>query len=401
MGDVTLISDGDGVVVAGDHSDVERFLEHADLMPVAEKFSLSKLTSVLRTGSELAQTASGAAEQSAYYLKVTPETAKRIKDTGGLMKTKIEGISFAMLGEPGSIGGWLQVEDGPLSLLTNPAVLSGIAGLMSQVAHQTEAQALKTLLERIDGKLDDVRRTQRDALLAKMHRSAEAIEDAMTVREHHGDAATLWSKVSGESAMISEVQNAALLRLEALAGKVDGTTKVGELKRTAQEVEREVTVQLAILARCFELQDQFTIIELDHVLATAPHSLDGHRAGLARARENRRERVLGRTERLMRQMDAAGGVTNANILVHARAARAVIGSLNTTAALVDDFHAPLGIDSSREAVTAVRWREAVRDPQQLRTAGTEVAQKAAVAGAVASVIAAASNNLKNPPKGGA
>ncbi|MDR7086831.1 hypothetical protein J2X11_001670 [Aeromicrobium panaciterrae] len=401
MGDVALVSDGDGVVVAGERSDIERFLEHADLLPAAERFSLSKLSSVIKTGSELAKTASGAAEQSAYYLKVTPETAKRIKDAGGLMKTKTKGISFAMLGDPGSIGGWLQVEDGPLSLLTNPAVLSGIGGLMSQVAHQTEAQALKALLVTMDGKLDDVRRTQRDALLAKMHRSAEAIEDAMTLREHGGDAATLWSKVSGESSMISEVQNAALLRLGALADKVDGTTKVGELKRTSREVERETSVQLAILARCFELQDEFAVVELDHVLATAPLTLDGHRAGLAAAREMRRARVLERTKRLMERMDAVGGVANANILVHARAARAVIGSLNSTAALVDDFHAPLGIESSREAVTAVRWRDAVRDVEHLKTAGAEVGQKAAAVGLVATVIAAGTNAVKNPPKDGA
>lgn len=401
MGNVALVSDGDGLVVTGDQSDVERFLLHADLLPVAEKLSLSRITAALRAGSDLAKTASGISEQSAYYLKVTPESAKRIKDAGGLMKTKTKGINFAMLGEPGSIGGWLQVEDGPLSVLTNPAVLSGLGGLMSQVAHQTEAQALKALLERLDGKLDDVRRAQRDALLAKMHRSADAIEDATTLREHGGDAATLWSKVSGESSMILEVQRAALLSLGALADRIEGKSKMGELKRTTREIEREVAVQLAILARCFELQDQFIVVELDHVFATAPQSLDGHRAGLAAARANRRTQVLARTEKLMERMDAAGVVANANIVVHGRAARAVIGSLNSTATLVNDFRAPLGIESSREPMEAVRWREAVRDPQQLKTAGAEVGQKAVTFGAVATAIAVGTSKVKNSQNEGA
>ena len=47
-------------------------------------------------------------------------------------------------------------EDGPGSLLTNPAVLSGMGGLMSQFAQQSEAQELKALLVSIDEKLDDV-----------------------------------------------------------------------------------------------------------------------------------------------------------------------------------------------------------------------------------------------------
>src|SRR5690606_18393318 len=116
------------------------------------------------------------------------------------------------------------------------------------------------------------------------------------------------------------------------------------------EIEREVAVQLAILARCFELEDNFSVVELDHVLATAPESLDGHRRGLAAAREQRRTEVLGNTTRLLTQMDAAGGIANANVLLHARAARRVIESLNSTAAIVEDFQAPLGIESARDAL---------------------------------------------------
>ena len=52
-------------------------------------------------GADVATTASGIVEQSAMYLKLTPESAKRLKDAGGLMKTKTEGISHAMLGETG------------------------------------------------------------------------------------------------------------------------------------------------------------------------------------------------------------------------------------------------------------------------------------------------------------
>lgn len=51
----------------------------------------------------------------------------RLKDAGGLMKTKTEGISHAMLGETGKNSlKWLQVEDGPASILTNPAALSAL-----------------------------------------------------------------------------------------------------------------------------------------------------------------------------------------------------------------------------------------------------------------------------------
>lgn len=388
VAEIELVGDDDGVVVVGDRSAIERFLDHAGLLSWARDFDLGKLSNAMNAGADVLTAASGVVEQSAMYLKLTPESAKRLKDAGGLMKTKTKGISHAMLGETGKTSlKWLQVEDGTASLLTNPAVLSGVGGLMSQFAQQAEAQELRALLVSIEEKLDDVRRAQRDAVLARMKRAGEAIEEAMTLREHGGDPRTLWDKVSGESSTILNVQEEALLALSALADKVDGKRKTGELKKVTQEIEGEVAVQLAILARCFELQDEFRVVELDHVLATAPEYLDGHRRGLAAAREKRRAGVLYHTTRLMAQMDAAGGIANENIILHARAARSVVDSLNSTAEIVDDFHAPLGIESDRDVLGATPWREAFRDPQQRRTATKEVGQKALVGVGAAGALA--------------
>lgn len=82
----------------------------------------------------------------------------------------------------------------------------------------------------------------------------------------------------------------------------------------------------------------------------------------------------------MGRLDEAGGIARESMLLHAKAARAVVGALNSTALLVDEFHAPLGIESSREVLSSPSWREALRDPQQRKVAGIEIGQKAAIAG---------------------
>lgn len=380
--EIELVGDGDGVLVTGDRSAVARFLGHVGLLDQAHEVDLARISTIAKTGSEALATVSGIVEQSAMYLKLTPESTARLKSGGGLMKTKTKGISHAMLGESGKKSlKWLQVEDGPRSLATNPAVLSGVAGLLSQFAQQSEAQELKALLVKIDGKLDDVRRAQRDAVLARLRSSAAEIEGAMTIRAHGGDPQTLWDKVSGSSGAILNVQEEALLALDALADKVEGKSKPGELKRAVSGIEGEVAVQLAILARCFELQDQFGVVELDHVLATAPENLAGHRRGVEVAREKRRASVLDVTGRLMSRLDSAGAIANENILLHARAARSVVGSLNDTAAIVEDFHVPLGIETNRSSVDAIPWREALGDSAQRRVAGKEFGQKATMLGA--------------------
>lgn len=384
--EIELISDGESAIVVGEPSAVERFLAQAGLSSRSRSFDATALSSLARAGSDLATAASGIVEQSGRYLKLTPESARRLREAGGLTKTKHKGISHAMLGKPGTTSlKWLQVEDGPVSLLANPAVLSGIGGLMSQYAQQAEAQELKELLLRLDEKLDDVRRGQRDAVLARMMGAAAEIEEATTIRARGGDPRTLWDKVSGVSGTIHDVQNEALLALRALADKADGKRTTGQLAKATAQIEREAAIQLAVLARCFELQDLFRVLELDHVLATAPEHLESHRLGLADAREQRRASVLDTTTRLMDRLDAAGAVANENILLHARAAQSVIGSLNSTAAIVDEFHGPLGIESARDDLSATPWREALRDPQQRLAAGKEVGQAALVGLGVAAV----------------
>ncbi|WP_277455364.1 hypothetical protein [Janibacter sp. DB-40] len=386
--EIELVGDGDGVAIVGNPSAVERFLDHAGLREQAQRFDLGRLRTATQAGGDTLTTVAKIVEKSGMYLKLTPESAQQLRDAGGLMKTKTKGVSHAMLGETGKKSlKWLQVEDGPSSLLSNPAVLSGVGGLMSQLAQQVEAHELKELLVRIDEKLDDVRRVQRDAVLARMTSAGAAIDEAMTIHAQGGDPKTVWDKVSGVSTTIFNVQDQALLDLRALADNMDGKTKTGELKRAARGIDGEVAVQLAILARCFELQDSFRVVELDYVLSTAPENLEGHRLGVAAAREMRRAAVLGSTSRLMSRLDAAGAIANDNILLHARAARSVIGWLNATAEIVEDFHAPLGIGSARRPLSAIRWREAVRDPQQRRTAGKEAGQKALVAGGAVAALA--------------
>ncbi|WP_182172700.1 hypothetical protein [Flaviflexus equikiangi] len=375
--EVEIVSDGEGALVVGSNKAVRRFLKQHGLAKVADSFDLERLRKTLGVSSDLLDSVSTIAEQSAMYLKLTPESAQRLKDAGGLMSTKTKGISHAMLGKTGdSSMKWLQVDTKASSLVTNPAVLAGVGGLMSQAAQQAEAQEFREFLVRIEGKLDDVRIGQRNAIFARMHTAAGQIEDAQTLRENGGDPRTLWDKVQGAHAAIINVQEETLLALGLLADKAQSDDKPGAIKRATGEIEQEVVMHLAVLARCFELEDQFRIIELDHVMATAPDYLEGHRQGVTENRDKRRGAVLGKTQALMQRLDRYGAIANENILLHSRAARAIVKSLNATAESIESFHQPLGVAIAREDISALPWREAWRDPEQRKTAGKEAGQKA-------------------------
>ena len=122
--EIELISDGHGLAVIGSPSAVERFLA-AEKLPSTE-LVLSRLGTVSKAGSSVAQAGSTLAEQSGRWVKLTKESAEKV-DKLGLTPTDTTGVSHAMIGERGSIQSWIQIVDTSTAtgFLTNPAVLSG------------------------------------------------------------------------------------------------------------------------------------------------------------------------------------------------------------------------------------------------------------------------------------
>ena len=246
----------------------------------------------------------------------------------GLMPIKVEGISHAMLGDPGRIGGWIQVEVGPSAIFGNPSFLLGVAGIMTQFARQQEVRELRNLLLKIDDKLDDVRRRQRDEVIAKMDRAATAIEEAMMIR-----------------------------------------------------------VWLAVLARCLQLKDEHEILELDHVLRTAPDSFERHRLGLSQASRERGEKIAAMTGAFIAQMAEAGGIAEEHVLLHYSNSQNMINSINGVGGLIEEFQKSLGAGiegvSLENMPKNMALRDAIRDPRRLKCAGIDLARGAGKCAAVA------------------
>jgi hypothetical protein len=356
--EIQLISDGDGLAVIGHSTDVERFLASEGL--ASKELKLERLRPVFGTGAAAAEAGSAIAANSGRWVKLTEESAQRVK-AFGLMESKTPGVSHAMIGRPGEIASWLQIDKAG-SLLTNPAVLAGAAGIMAQVAMQQTMDEITDYLATIDEKVDDVLRAQKDAVLADMIGADLVIEEAMTIREQVGSVSEVtWSKVQATSATIARTQAYALRQLDALAEKLERKSDMGELAKTAKEAESKVQEWLAVLARCFQLQDGIAVLELDRVLEASPHQLDSHRLGLRAARQNRLHLISRSTERLLTRMSAAADIANAKVLLHPTASPAVVRSSNHVAAGVHDLHGRLGIEAGHQSSEARRWVEAATE----------------------------------------
>jgi len=169
------------------------------------------------------------------------------------------------------------------------------------------------------------------------------------------------SKVQSSASTLSDTQAYALSQLEARAEKLENNPKLGDLAEAIQEAEPKVREWLAVLARCFQLRDVFSILELDRVLDDSPSELDAHRLGLRAARQKRFDTVSRWTGALLDRMDVAAAKANATVLIHPAKSPAVFHASETVVRVVEGFHEPLGIESGRGSLEERQWIDAAGD----------------------------------------
>lgn len=393
-GEIELISDGDGVAIIGDAAAIDRFLK-SERLP-SRDLDLSRLRKLLDTGGATTQAGSHIAENSGRWVKLTKESAEVLKNSK-LMKGDSEDVNRAIAMKDNKTAHILQIVTKPGSALTNPAVLAGAGGLMSQMAMQQAMEEITDYLARIDEKVDDILRAQKDAVLSQMIGAGLELDEAMTLREARGrvDEVT-WSNVQSSASTLSQTQAYALRQLEAIAEKLEDKSKLGDLAESIKQAEPEVREWLAVLARCVQLRDAFSVLELDRVLDDSPDELEAHRRGLRAARQKRLEMITRCTEALLARMDAAAAKANSKVLVHPGKSPAVVAASESVVTAVEGFQAPLGIESGRHALLARRWVDAAADGVDAvkRGSGDTFDRAKSVTGNLAGTVAERASRLR-------
>lgn len=366
--EVELINDGDGVAVIGHSTAVEQFLVSQDLP--SKELDLRRIGSTLNAAAGAAQAGSGISAESGRWVKLTKESAAAFDKTRKMTGSR-DGVSRAIFtGDNGKIKGILEVVDGPLA---NPAMLAGVAGVMAQMAMQQTMDEITDYLAVIDAKVDDVLRSQKDAVIADMIGVDFVLDEAMTIRDSVGRVSEItWSKVQATSLAIGRTQAYALKQLTGIAEKLESQNKVNELADVSKQAERTVQEWLAVLAHCFRLQDGIAVLELDRVLDASPDELDDHRQGLQLARQRRLDQLATGTASLLQRMDAAAGTADAKLLLNPMAAPKVLSARNKVHNDVVSFQQLLGIDGDQADLEGRRWRDAALEARdKVLASGTD------------------------------
>ncbi len=367
FGDVEVISDGDGLVFVGEPTQVAKFVAASGLPSTS--FDIAKLTPSVAAGAAVLNTAAEISANAGRWVKLTEESAKAAQLLPVVQNSSTHFWHATTRGDKGRFVKNLQFvtkPGSPLSkpgaLLTSPAILAGVGGIMAQYAMQQTMEEITDYLAKIDAKVDDVLRAQKDAVLSDMIGVEMLIDEAIVVRDTVGRVSEVtWSKIQNSASTIARTQAYALRQLDAIADKIERTAKIGDLADLAKEAQSSVAEWLSVTAKTFQLQEALGMLELERVLTASPEEIDEHRLALQTARQRRREVIVQTTRSLLTRMDAGAERANAKVLLNPFSAGAVVQARNEVADGLGEFHARLGLDGEKSAVEARSWVSAAVD----------------------------------------
>lgn len=353
--DIDVISDEDGLAVLGAPGDVDAFLTSFGFE--STELELHRLGPSYKASAGVLNAGAGIMANSGRWMKLTSESFAASKALP-LVKNAATGNFHATLrASGGQFAKNMQFVAGPTALL-NPAVLAGASAIMAQMAMQEAIEEVGEYLAVIDEKVDDILRAQKDSVLADMIGVDLMVEEAMTVRDEVGRVSEVtWSKIQTSGLTIATTEAYALRQINGQAEKVEKAS-VSELAATAKVAETTVREWLAVLARCVQLQDALSVLELDRVLDSSPGDLDRHRLGLRAARAKRLALIHRTTEELLDRMNTTIRRANTKVLLSPRPARAAVNSSNLVVGRVLDFQTALEIEDGHDSAEAKRWRAA-------------------------------------------
>lgn len=370
--EVELMRDGENLLVVGSSKRaVEGFMRSAGLLERARMITSQQLVPMLRTASEVTQTIADDVAESGLWVKLTEESAQAIKEFG-LTETDVPGVAYAMAGRPGDIKQWLKISTSTGARLTNPGMLSGVAGGLAQAASQAEAEQLRALLESLDAKIDKVLRGQRDEVLGSLRGVERHLRSAQTFLRIQGEVDTQeWDKIAGAPQRIREIQSTAVEKLRGVAADMEQHKRVGDLDAHLPELKKQVELWVGVIARCFTALDDFSALELEHTAMIAPSKLDAKRRAI---QEDRQEAIIELSDGvadLMDQMTASAESAVKNVVGHPKKSPRVLGTIKESRGSVRNLYDALGLEIYWVDITAKQWRAALLEVEQVKNALAE------------------------------
>lgn len=335
---VTIIQDEQGITFLGDAGTIDLWLKDEGFDSKSFK---AKAVQTVSMASKGAQKASDAMVESGRWVKLTKESAELVTKYG--KNCKKGALQAGVVRQPnGRIIKHLKfTQPGQL----NPAMLTGISGVMAQMALEQAVSEITDYLKEIDAKLDDLLRDQKDQTVSKLAGISHMIDETMLIYQQVGSISeTTWSKVSGCPQDIATIQAYAIAKIKGLTEKVEREQDPKQVRSLTQQIRQEIHQWLGMLASAVRMQDQVSCIELARVCQEEPEQLEAHKKGIVLARNKRLAEIEQSLNALGRQLETKAEIVGGKVLLNPYSSPHAIANIESITSDLNAFASTLQLE---------------------------------------------------------
>lgn len=369
--EITVIKDDQGLLFLGDSHEIQQFLEERGL--ASREFR----TKALKMGGAALQKASDASMRSGRWVKLTEESAELLKQYGKAGSIQ-PGVAQAANGR---IVKWLKFETP--SQLFSPAMATGVAGMMTQMALEQAIQEITDYLAAIDEKVNDLLQDQKDRVLADLMGVVFELDEATSIRDRTGTLTdSAWSKVAPCAKTTGTALAYALTKLQGICDKLSRARSAEDVDDVLERGTDDARMWPYVIARAIQTRDRLSVIELERAFAEKPEVLEEHRLAIVEARKDRLAKVRALVDGMRVTLGEAADRIRDEKMLHPIIVDRSLERLDVLMSAADEFSRQLGVEIDEKTIErALRWDKAARKFVKTRAADAADAGEQLAAGA--------------------
>ncbi|AOZ73262.1 hypothetical protein BK816_08170 [Boudabousia tangfeifanii] len=348
--ELQMFEDEHGVVLLGEPTQLETWLNREGID--SREFHLKPNNSAGKVA-KVSQLAGKTAELSGRWVKKTKESTELVKKLGRTQKVG------SMADASQKVSKLDRLKRG----VASPSLLTGVGGVMAQIAREQAIKEISDYLKQMDSKLEDLLQDQKDQAVSNLLGVAQTIKETEAIAFQTGQLSeTTWSKLSQAPQNLATARAYALVKLDGLTRKLETAKNAGAQANAAEKLQKEINVWLAVVAQSLVLHDRISVLEIQRAMGENPKELADYQSAMEVARRLRLTEIEEVLNSLNGRLAAAARVTSTQKLLHPKAVGRTLPALAASTSMVNTFahHVELELNQA-EIKDAPGWFQAASE----------------------------------------
>lgn len=365
--EVEVYGDDDGFMLLGDSDDIRKALTVLNIQE-QQTTDISK-AAIFRNAHRAAKLVGQAQQRSGRWVRVTKESAEKIRQHG-LLRNNSTGNFMGVIGKGGKAGIKGNVQFEKIVGGFTPAKVANIEMIMLTMALEQAMKEMTDYLKRIDAKVDQILRQQKNSEMAKFLSIADLVSEAENELHHIGSLSdATWDQLGNSAQTVQEVLRYALLQLADIAEKISASVNdTRTTKDTLAKARPSIGEWLAVAADCLRMRDRIDMLKVQRYIDTDinPELLQKHRSSIAENRRTRYRMLTSATANLQQAIkDAVQGKDDTmRVILMPMDAPVVVREGNEIAGALAQFDKALGAEYAIPRFNEKQWNQAMGEVGQ-------------------------------------